>query len=168
MMISTVQRPDRGQARRLLQIGLCLLLCCWFGWDIPTSALSNPPSAASLISETGADQTDEDKPDPASKGSFSATTVPADPAPGQNYFVRIRIKLPKGLKQLPRSDISGVIIGSDKYRQQFPKSKKGNLPILKGEAVLEVAVPGAAKLVEDTIRIRSKVLDEEQTLKIVF
>lgn len=52
--------------------------------------------------------------------------------------------------------------------QPFPRPRKGDLPIWKGHAVLKVVVPAADVRVEDTIRIHSKLLDEEQSLKIVF
>ncbi len=102
------------------------------------------------------------------KGSFTAWTVPEDPAPGQNYMIMIRIKLPDKVRRYPRRDLSGMVTGTDGYRQPIPGSTRGYLPTKDRESLLTIPVPGAQRLVEDSIEIRSKLLDEKQSLKIVF
>lgn len=102
------------------------------------------------------------------KGSFTAWTVPEDPAPGQNYMIMIRIKLPDKVRRYPRRDLSGMVVGTDGYRQPIPGSTRGYLPTKDRESLLTIPVPGAQRLVEDSIEIRSKLLDEKQSLKIVF
>ncbi|MEM1062625.1 MAG: hypothetical protein AAGJ97_09920, partial [Planctomycetota bacterium] len=54
------------------------------------------------------------------KGSFTVWTVPSDPEPRQNYVIVIEIKVPKRVRQYRRSDLSGVVIGTDDYRQPLP------------------------------------------------
>jgi hypothetical protein len=102
------------------------------------------------------------------KGSFTAWTVPEDPAPGQNYLIVIQIKLPENVKRYPRKDLSGMVIGTDGYHQKIPPHEHGYLPVEDHETQLVVIVPGAARLVKDTIEIRSKLLDEQQRLAIEF
>ena len=103
-----------------------------------------------------------------SKGCFSAWSVPEDPNPRQNYAIVIQIKLPKEVTRLRRSDLSGMVVGTDDYRQPIPGIKRGWVPVKGNQAQLAIAVPGAAKLVKDTINVSSKSLKETQTLEIVF
>lgn len=111
------------------------------------------------------------------KGSFTVWTDPKDPAPGENYNVIIQIKLParKRIKHYYLRDLSGKVEGSDNYSQNIPpgdpkrneKSRK-RLKVIKNMVQYSVTVPGASRLVKDTVKIRSKMLKEEQTLEIVF
>ena len=121
------------------------------------------------------------------KGSFTAWTVPADPAPREDYIIVIRIKLPAGTRTYRIGDLSGKVIGTDSYEQEIPFDRKrpdavqaeksgrispvklsDQLRVIDGHVQIMVKVQGAASLVEDTIVVRSKRLDEEQNLKIVF
>jgi hypothetical protein len=111
-----------------------------------------------------------------------------DPKPGdspaamQNYWITIQIKVPGDRKRYPIRDLIGEVIGTDGYRQAIPKgmfqlSKDGKLkPLLEATQVevvdglvqFVVRVPGARRLVRDTIAVKSKLLKEEQELKIEF
>lgn len=103
------------------------------------------------------------------KGSFTAWTEPADPKPGQVYFIIIQIKLPKRLKRYRLSDLSGLVVGTDDYIQDIPgRYKKKYLPVKNHITQYFVMVPGAQELVEDTITLESKLLNEKQTLRIIF
>ena len=122
------------------------------------------------------------------KGSFTVWTVPEDPDPGQPYDIHILIDLPERLKRYSHADLSGTVIGTDGYRQRLPwdffipdatttidadgnrtvVGRTGDLPLRSGQALLIVRIPRAAALVRDTIEIRSRLLREKQTLKIVF
>ena len=106
--------------------------------------------------------------DVVAKGSFSVWTVPEDPLPAQNYVIVIQIKLSKEVTHLRRSDLSGMLVGTDGYRQTIPGIRCGWMPVKGNQAQLGVFVPAAAKLVKDTINVRSKTLKETQTLEIVF
>lgn len=121
-----------------------------------TGAGFGPPSGARIVT----------------KGSFAAWTVPRDPSPGENYTIVILVKLPKRVKKYRLADLSGMVVGTDKYRQIIPDAGMARvtkyLELKENVAQLKVRVPGAAALVKDTIQIRSKLLREKQKLEIVF
>lgn len=49
------------------------------------------------------------------------------------------------------------------------KARNKNLPVIDGYATLAIKVPGAAvERVQDEIRVKSRLLDEEKTIKLVF
>jgi hypothetical protein len=134
------------------------------------------------------------------KGSFAAWTTPQfnaiyvrpfggeDPKPGdtprpfQPYLIEIQIQVPKGRRSYPIGDLSGSVVGTDKYVQRIPlhtfaRSANGeliplrnrsSLPVIDGFVHIVVRVPGAEALVKDTIQLRSRMLGEEQTLELVF
>jgi|GEM_PF-1687773 len=128
------------------------------------------------------------------KGSFTAWTVPEKPKVGRTYLIVIQIELPDKIERYRASDLRGIILGTDTYSQRLPfepriiwqhtfrldpedKNKvqpvnrppRDWLPIKDNVVTLVVKVPGARRAqVEDTIRIKSKLLKEKQTLKIVF
>lgn len=104
------------------------------------------------------------------------------PQPMQRYWITIQIKVPGDRKRYSVRDLTGEVIGTDGYRQAIPKgmfqlSKDGKLkPLLEAGQVevvdglvqFVVLVPGARRLVKDTIVVKSKLLKEEQELKIEF
>ena len=108
------------------------------------------------------------------KGNFAAWTQPADPAPFQNYFINITVKLPKGVTSYKQDDLSGLVIGTDGYMtplgnyrgNKFPKKYYGKFDM--DTKTLVVRVPGAKEKVKDTIQVESQVLGEKQQLEIVF
>jgi hypothetical protein len=107
------------------------------------------------------------------KGSFSVWTEPKDPNPGQNYRIVISVKLPTNVRAYRTNDLSGLVIGTDGYRLQIQKGLKEALTPAKltpvdGAVQVRVAVPGARKLVRDTIEVKSKFLKEEQQIEIEF
>ncbi len=106
------------------------------------------------------------------KGSFSAWTVPADPRPREWYSIIIVVKLPAGTEKYRTNDLSGMVVGTDKYRQALPGPRYAGansmLPIKDRMVQFVIPVPGGEQLVQDTIKVRSKLLKEEQTLEIEF
>jgi hypothetical protein len=102
------------------------------------------------------------------KGSFSAWADPRDPKPGENYDIVIQIKLPGNITKIRGSDITGNVIGTDSYRQTIRFKPNELLPIEGGMARIRIPVPGAARLVRDTIRVESKLLREKQIFEIEF
>lgn len=102
-----------------------------------------------------------------SKGSFTVWTEPNDPKPGQTYQIVIQVQLKADAKRLSRRDLSGNVVGTDGYRQKFG-NERGYHKVVNRQVQMEVTVPGAAQLVEDTIEVKSKSLKEEQTITIVF
>jgi len=124
------------------------------------------------------------------KGSFAAWTVPKDPRPGQAYDIVVQIQLPKTLRRYPISDLTGRVVGTDKYTLDIPyenqlnrygtkiqKRKGGPLVFAKrrdyvivvdARAQVIIHVEGAEQLVEDTIEVRSRMLKENQKLEIEF
>ncbi len=101
-------------------------------------------------------------------GSFTVWTIPEDPLPFQNYQIVIQIKMKDNRKTYPINDVSGRVIGTDTYTQEIPGGRRGVLPVVNKHVRFSVYVPGAANLVEDTILIRSQLLNESQSIKIVF
>jgi hypothetical protein len=132
-------------------------------------------------------------------GSFAAWTTPQgvdnlrrrfkpkgepgdSPAPGELYYITIQIKLPRNHSVYTLTDLSGEVVGTDKYRQRIPQGiymqdeegnlvrppRSGKIKVEKGVVEFIMVVPGAAKLVEDTIEVSSKELEESQTLTLTF
>lgn len=105
------------------------------------------------------------------KGSFSVWTDPEDPEPRQDYRIIIQIRLPQNLikdGKYRASDITGQVIGTDKYSKKIQFRPSEFFDVKDGVAQLEVPIPGARKLVRDTIRIQSKLLKEKQTIQLEF
>jgi hypothetical protein len=121
------------------------------------------------------------------KGSFTAWTDPVNPKEGQRYHIIIEVKLPARVKIYRLTDLSGQVVGSDKYRQALPwDSNRGTWPYMlkDGRAYrvrrtqrirvkehkiqTKIEVPGAANKVLDRITIRSETLKEEQTIELRF
>lgn len=121
------------------------------------------------------------------KGSFTAWTEPSDPKPGQKYVIIIEIRLPDDVQRYRLNDLVGEVEGSDRYRQKIPYDARApyasavgtprgirtvdgsdSVDVVKNKVQLAISVPGAGRLVKDTIRIRSRRLKEEQELTLVF
>ncbi len=127
-------------------------------------------------------------------GSFTAWTIPIaenfgekttagdNPRPGQDYHIVIQVKVPTKRNSYSIADLSGKVVGTDGYVQPIPsqaffqdedgrmiRAKLGRrLPIVEGVVQIIIRVPGAEALVKDTIRIKSKLLKENQTLELIF
>lgn len=122
------------------------------------------------------------------KGSFTAFTIPANPKPREIYSIVIEIRLPDDVKKFRVNDLVGEVKGSDGYRQKIPYDSRAAgaagypaenqkvlvldsstvLDVVKNRVQIIIRVPGAARLVKDEIRIRSRKLKEEQELTLVF
>ncbi|HEX6984898.1 MAG TPA: hypothetical protein VF170_05955, partial [Planctomycetaceae bacterium] len=115
------------------------------------------------------------------QGSFTAWTVPEDPRVGQDYVIVVEVTLPEGTKQYTRRDLAGQLVGTDGYKVAIPDGREFNglgwtrpkrTPVFRREgdkARIVFFVRGAHQaLVRDTILIRSRLLDEQQKLQIVF
>jgi hypothetical protein len=88
----------------------------------------------------------------------------------------------------PISDLSGEVIGTDGFRLEIPFGKfrdrygtriqnRGQLTfprrndrvrVVDGSVQIVVDIPGATRLVKDTIDVKSRMLKEDQTLEIEF
>jgi hypothetical protein len=107
------------------------------------------------------------------QGSFTVWTVPSDPVPNQEYKIVIDVEVPDSSNGYQWSDLTGTIVGTDGFRMTLSKKYSGkNGPVRytqhKGMPRLIVDIPGASKRVRDTIKVNSKVLDENQTIHIEF
>jgi hypothetical protein len=105
------------------------------------------------------------------EGSFTVWTIPDDPIPGETYTIMIEVRLPEKVARYSRNDLVGLVTGTDGWEQPLPGNAKPlqqYLPVHNHTVQLEVDVPGAGRRVKDTIQVRSKLLKEEQVLKIVF
>ena len=103
------------------------------------------------------------------KGSFTAWTVPEDPAPGEAYFIIIHVELPKRIRNYDPRDLTGFMRGTDGYKTAigFYRGKYFG-EFNKRAKQLVIRIPGAAANVRDTIHVESRVLREKQDLEIVF
>jgi hypothetical protein len=105
------------------------------------------------------------------------------PRVGQDYNIYVQVRLPADRKSFRIEDLSGEIVGTDGYKQLIPDrawvvDEQGELTRAAGKPLLRVTqgvvqivfkVQGAGKAgVRDTIRIKSRLLNEEQTLVLVF
>ena len=109
------------------------------------------------------------------------------PQPRQPYYITIQIKVPGDRKTYPLSDLNGTVMGTDGWRQSFPfdrfrgrasvfiLSKDGklvrpqnNVRVVDGVVQIVVLVPGAVALVKDVIEVEATMLEEAQTLELVF
>jgi hypothetical protein len=121
------------------------------------------------------------------RGSFTAWTDPAQPRPGDFYQIIIEMRLPDRLNRYRLTDLSGRVVGTDGYSQRLPfDARKANAARVTGGAEpktvkrntvvelignklqLAIKVPGARRLVKDTIYIKSRRLREEQEITLVF
>ncbi len=108
---------------------------------------------------------------------------PGDPPiAGQNYFIVIQIRVGEQRKTYPVGDLVGNVVGTDGYRQQFPKfvyyldeegkpqkiNRSKPIRVINGVVQLLMEVPGAAAEVRDNIYLKSKMLKEEQNLQLIF
>ena len=102
------------------------------------------------------------------KGSFSAWTDPRDPIPGISYEIVIQFRLPANVKTYRGSDLSGMVTGTDGYKQAIKFNRGQTFDVKDGSVQVRIRVPGAGQLVRDTIRIESKLLREKQMIEIEF
>jgi hypothetical protein len=136
-------------------------------------------------------------------GSFAAWTIPQgidnarrrirerggrpgepgeSPLEGEVYWIVIRIKLPANRATYSLSDLSGSVVGTDKYRQVIPDGvfvlttdgrlekppRHGKLDVKDRLIDIVMQVPGAERLVKDTIEVKSKLLNETQKMTLEF
>ncbi len=121
------------------------------------------------------------------KGSFTAWTDPEFPAALESYLIIIEIRLPEDVKQYRLNDLRGSSVqGTDGYQQSVPwqrnaqstivsddgreriESESQRVSVSAGKVQLAIRVPGAKRLVKDTIKLRSRRLREQQELELVF
>jgi hypothetical protein len=102
------------------------------------------------------------------KGSFSVWTDPRDPKPDVNYHIVIQFRLPRNVETYRGSDLSGMVIGTDGYKQVIRLNRTETFPVHDGSVQVRIFVPGGDRLVRDTIRVESKLLREKQVIEIVF
>lgn len=121
-------------------------------------------------------------PNSVTKGSFTVWATPPNPAPGQSYAINVSVVLPSNVFSLSKADLSGTLIGTDGYQQSIiPIDAPGvapqtfsytppnaNIPGSTGTALLIMRIPGAMKNVKDTLTVSSAVLQENQTISIIF
>jgi hypothetical protein len=103
-----------------------------------------------------------------SSGSFLVWVEPAVPFAGEPYCVYVQIRLPERIKRYPRTDLTGVLIGSDGYRKSISGPERGDIPLIANTATIVIHVVGAARPEADTLVIRSKLLRQQKTIRLVY
>jgi hypothetical protein len=102
------------------------------------------------------------------KGSFTVWTDPEVPVPGVKYDIVIQVKVSPGITSYRLRDLTGTVRGTDGYFKAIKYESNRREKVTDGVVQIRVPVPGAAQLIRDTIKIRSAILKEEQTIEIVF
>ncbi len=129
------------------------------------------------------------------EGSFTAWTVPENPGPNDTYMIVIEVKLPEEIKIYRLTDLTGVVVGTDNYKQQLPwdnnprvqkywpyphrvkneravkigwQDRKDRIRVNDHKLQMFFKIPGGNRSIRDRITLRSKVLKEEQELELVF
>ena len=85
-----------------------------------------------------------------------------------SYEIVIQFRLPTNVKTYRSSDLTGMVVGTDGYKQVIRFRRDEALNVRDGSVQVRIRVPGAERLVRDTIRVESKVLREKQTIEIEF
>jgi hypothetical protein len=102
--------------------------------------------------------------------------MPESPKTGESYKIFIIVKLPPGGGvNYQKEDLSIEVIGSDGYKKYFPSSINSEDAQFQDEfkvggdqAVVVMPIPGGATNVKDIISAKSSLLNENQTLSLVF
>jgi len=102
------------------------------------------------------------------KGSFTVWTEPEDPMPGRPYEIVIQVQLSSDIKGYRLRDLTGNVTGTDRFEKPIKFKSTERRAVKDGKVQVRIPIPGADKLVRDTIRVRSDILKEEQTIEIVF
>ena len=82
--------------------------------------------------------------------------------------MKIEVRHTEPLEDYPRSDLTGTVRGTDGYEAHIAIHSPAKFRVKGNAARLELWIPGGAQLVRDVIHIKSAMLGEEQTVKIVF
>lgn len=102
------------------------------------------------------------------KGSFTVWTEPEDPLPRRPYEIVIQVQLSSAIKGYRLRDLTGIVTGTDNFEKPIKFKSTERRAVKDGKVQVRIPIPGADKLVRDTIRVRSDILKEEQTIEIVF
>lgn len=102
------------------------------------------------------------------RGSFTVFTEPEDPLPGRPYEIVIQVKMSREIKGYRLRDLTGLVTGTDGYEKAIRFKATDRKAVKEGVVQVRIDIPGADRLVKDTIFIRSEILKEEQTIEIVF
>ena len=105
------------------------------------------------------------------KGSFTVWANPAAPREFEPYKIHIQVKLPSNTKVYSKNDLSGTLFGTDDYRQvinQEPEHQFFYFTPGSGFAEYVMLIPGAELGVNDRIEVRSRLINEAQTISITF
>jgi hypothetical protein len=109
------------------------------------------------------------------KGNFVVWTVPTSPAPNEPYKVMIRLSL-LNASAYDREELSGSVVGSDGFRGDIQEGIGGvrmeewqpTVEVFGNYMLKTVPMPGATETTRDVVTVRSRTLQEEQTLALDF
>jgi hypothetical protein len=94
------------------------------------------------------------------ESKLSVSSEPSPITPGHSFELVIRVRVPASLKTYKAADLSGTLIGSDKYKQVLRFAKESDVPVNDGVATVRLRIPGADPGVSNTVYIESKMLRE--------
>jgi tetratricopeptide (TPR) repeat protein len=101
-------------------------------------------------------------------GSFSVWSEPAVPIAGESYAIYVRVRLPDQVVNYPRTDLSGLLIGSDGYRKAIGTDQPGDIPLVGHTATIVIPVVGASQPEADTLIVRSRLLKQQKIIKLIY
>lgn len=104
------------------------------------------------------------------KGSFTVWADPANPQEFEPYQIHILVKLPSQTTKYSKFDLTGTLIGTDGYYQGINETPGQLFLFTPGEAYAKLImnIPGAEMNVRDSINVRSELINESQSISIVF
>jgi len=145
------------------------------GSEVPTAETGGslePTEEPAQSAPAESDQPHEPRPEPPphaiTDGNFSVWTEPEIPIPGEAYSIHIQIRLPDEIEEYPRSDLSGMLIGSDGYRKPFDHFGAELVPIIQHTVEIVIPVVGAQRPVGDVVILRSRLLKSQKVLKLRY
>lgn len=100
------------------------------------------------------------------QGRFTVWTEPHPIVPGRKFEVVIQVRIPPHKSSYNATDLSGMVAGSDGYKNVIQFKQGSAIPVINGQATLRWLIPGAHKGVRTFIRLESKSLNEKQTFDV--
>lgn len=150
-----------------------------------TTTTAPAAGTATDVGTTGDQKADAAPAYAVKEGRFKAWTVPQIPADKQDYQFFVQVTLPPNVnpQTLSKTDLSGLVRGSDGFELKLEKTfeplpkavpievpfdPRGKFEVKGNVATLSFFVPYAPKHDSDTITVHSKSLNEDATLTIDY
>jgi hypothetical protein len=133
-----------------------------------------PPAEVEPLAEQAPDELEQPDPEPPApahaveSGNFLVWSEPMMPIAGEPYSVFVRIRVPDRITRYPRSDLTGIVIGSDGYQKLIRDTRDGFLPLVGHTATIVIPIVGATRPEADTLILRSRLLKQQKTIRLLY